>query len=195
MHVEGQAVERVDLGRAGPARAAVGCRRLPELAVDEDEAARPYDALHADDLLRPDAHRACAGSRRPSTSRTPRSRRCRAVAGHDQRDRRVVRRRRLVEERRQTDRDRDQARQRQRAVRGDVRVDDEQRRRRAARESGRPTRAAARRSRRARRPCRPRRTRPGGRRPDGRSRSRGPRVRRGRAARRCSGRSASRGSA
>ena len=50
--------------------------------------------------------------------------------------------------------------ERQRAVRRDVRVDDEQRRRRAARGSGRPTRAAGPRSRRARRPCRSRRTRP-----------------------------------
>src|SRR5579885_2471199 len=106
MDPKGQAVERVDadalaggewLARASP----------PELAADEDEPAVANDALHADDLLRPDRTR-------PAPDGHRRSNRERAAAAedggyrNDERDRRVVGRPRVVEERDQPDRCRKQ---------------------------------------------------------------------------------------
>src|SRR6266566_2068987 len=98
---QGQTVERIDLDAlAGRERLGRAC--APQLAVDEDEAAVAHDAPHADDLLRPDrdgaspnGHR-LAERERPEPAEERRDR-------HDQRDRRVVRRRCVVEQRGEPD--------------------------------------------------------------------------------------------
>ena len=87
---------------------------------------RDYVIKDADDLLGPDADRPAThlhrlrereGPEEPDRDRNAR----------DERDRRVVGRRRVVEEQQQADHEADQTRDRQRAVRDDVGVHDEQR--------------------------------------------------------------------
>src|SRR5581483_6710255 len=100
--------------------------RTPELAADEHEPALAHDALHADDLLRPDRDRSSAhgdGLRHRERPEAAEQRRHQ----HDQPVVRVVRRARVVEQRGEPEGKRHQPRQRERAVRHHMRADDESR--------------------------------------------------------------------